>query len=777
MPANDREKLIFPIFIVSFVVLVVNVYWFAFPLFFRMGLAHPSVTAVLQMFERAGFFSSPLKLKLVCVLCVFMTTYSRPGKRTEMPWLMVIAFLVASLALFLVPVKNNAEMYAILSVIGYAALLFSTSVLSRKMRKGASPADNDSLETFDQMTRKITTAESINFRTEFKYKGRLRKGWLNVVNVFRGNIVLGTPGSGKSYSFFYGFIEQMIQKKFTMFVYDFKMPDLTDIVYNEYLNKYPDHTIKDPDNPNRTIHNPKTPKFCVINFKDLRQSMRCNPLNARYLTDMSDAHEVADLIMKNVNPNAIETEDFFVASAKVYIAALVWLLKKYKKGIYCSFPHLIELMGQNYEAVFEIMKQDPELMIMVTPFADAMNDNAQEQLQGQIASARIPLLRFPSPSLYWVLTGDDFTLDLNNPDDPKILCVGNDPDRQATYGASLALIVSRLVKVLNHKTNQAGKRNRPCGFLLDEFPTVFIKGIDNLIATARSNKVAVILGAQDKTQIVRDYKRENADVVFNTIGNIFSGQVNGETAKRMSEMFGREYRLQESSSTSASGDTSVSSSYRQDELLPQSRIETLSNGYFFGKVADDQGAVQEKKFLGIKYKSRGIILEKKLFCGKILVNAKEREKKEQKWEKIPDFGAQKYFDFRPIREKVHEHEESEIKNYLKDVVMKAEQSTGIFGRNVNPASNYVIIAEVQARYDVLTDEEKAKILLEVERKREDEYIQKIIDDNYQKIKDDIAEMFSTFGIDLEKFEKGNDGEDDAPQTAPSPRVAREDDPL
>lgn len=199
---------------------------------------------------------------------------------------------------------------------------------------------------------------------------------------------------------------------------------------------------------------------------------------------------------------------------------------------------------------------------------------------GQIASAKIPLSRMISPQLYWVMTGDDFTLDINNPAEPKILCVGNNPDRQNIYGAALGLYNSRIVKLINKKGMLKSS------VIIDELPTIYFKGLDNLIATARSNKVAVCLGFQDFSQLKRDYGDKEAAVVMNTVGNIFSGQVVGDTAKTLSERFGKVLQKRQSMTINRQ-DKSTSISTQMDSLIPQSKISTLTQGMFVGSVSDN----------------------------------------------------------------------------------------------------------------------------------------------------------------------------------------------
>ncbi len=340
---------------------------------------------------------------------------------------------------------------------------------------------NNENESFMQETRLIESEYSVNLPTRFYYRKRWNNGWINVVNPFRASIVLGTPGSGKSYAVVNNFIKQQIEKGFSQYIYDFKYPDLSTIAYNHLLNHPDGYKVK--------------PKFYVINFDDPRRSHRCNPIHPDFMEDITDAYESAYTIMLNLNKTWVQKQgDFFVESPIILFASIIWYLKIYQNGKFCTFPHAIEFLNRRYEDIFPILTSYPELENYLSPFMDAWLGGAAEQLMGQIASAKIPLSRMISPQLYWVMSDSEFTLDINNPEEPKILCVGNNPDRQNIYGAALGLYNSRIVKLINKKGMLKSS------VIIDELPTIYFKGLDNLIATARSNKVAVCLGFQDFTQ-------------------------------------------------------------------------------------------------------------------------------------------------------------------------------------------------------------------------------------------------------------------------------------
>ena len=487
---------------------------------------------------------------------------------------------------------------------GFFCLLASGLWISRLLKNNLlEDVFNTENESFLQETKLMENEYSVNLRTKFWFKGKMYNGFINLVNIFRATIILGTPGSGKSYAIVNQFIKQTIEKAYALYIYDFKFDDLSIIAYN-HLIKYR-HRYKVP------------PKFYVINFDNPRKSHRCNPLAPELMTDISDAYESSYTIMLNLNKSWVQKQgDFFVESPIVLFTAIIWFLKLYENGKYCTFPHAIELLNKRYKDVFTILTSYPDLENYLSPFVDAWKGGAAEQLMGQIASAKIPLSRLISPQLYWVMSGSDFTLDINNPKEPKVLCVGNNPDRISIYGAALGLYNSRIVKLINKK-----KQLKSC-VIIDELPTIFFKGLDNLIATARSNKVAVVLGFQDFSQLKRDYGDKEAAVIMSTVGNVFSGQVVGETAKTLSERFGKILQKRESMSINRN-DTSTSISTQLDSLIPASKISTLSQGMFVGAVADNFGET----------------IEQKIFHAQIVVDNEAVQKETAAYQPIPEISS------------------------------------------------------------------------------------------------------------------------------------------
>ena len=564
---------------ISVIFLLVNCYWFCYEAFHVWGVTLGIIDKILMNFQRTtGLFSSILWTKLFCVVFLALSCLGTKGvKEEKITWAKIWTVLFSGFAFFflnwwllVLPIGKigAASLYIFTLSVGYICLLMGGVWMSRLLKNNLmDDVFNTENESFMQETRLMENEYSVNLPTRFYYKKKWNKGWINVVNPFRASMVLGTPGSGKSYAIVNNYIKQQIEKGFAMYIYDYKFPDLSEIAYNHLLHHLDAYKVK--------------PQFFVINFDDPRKSHRCNPINPAFMTDISDAYESAYTIMLNLNRSWIQKQgDFFVESPIILLAAIIWFLKIYENGKYCTFPHAIEFLNRPYAQIFPILTSYDELANYLSPFMDAWEGGAQDQLQGQIASAKIPLSRMISPALYWVMTGDDFSLDINNPDEPKVLVVGNNPDRQNIYSAALGLYNSRIVKLINKK------KQLKSSVIIDELPTIYFRGLDNLIATARSNKVAVCLGFQDFSQLTRDYGDKESKVIQNTVGNVFSGQVVGETAKTLSERFGKVLQ-QRQSMTINRNDKSTSISTQMDSLIPASKISNLTQGMFVGAVSDN----------------------------------------------------------------------------------------------------------------------------------------------------------------------------------------------
>lgn len=565
--------------LISIVVLGLHCYYYCYRAFEEWELTATLSDRLLENIRNTGLFNSFNFSKGISLAFLIISLIGAKGKKDEklsdqsaFVYILfgLITYFCSYFSLYLnQSILITATIYMALTATGYILILTGGTLLSRVIKSKLNSKDifNKENETFPQEERLLENEYSINLPARYNLKAKLRKSWINIINPFRGVLVMGSPGSGKSYFVIRHAITQHLAKGFTMFVYDFKFDDLSVIAYNHYLKNKHRYKI--------------APEFYVINFDDLSRTHRCNPLDKGSLLDITDAAESARTILLGLNREWIKRQgDFFVESPINFITAAIWFLKKYNDGEFCSLPHVIELMQVDYDKLFSILRTEKEIEVLINPFVSAYLNDAMEQLEGQIASAKVAMARLSSPQLYYVLSGNDFTLDINNPDEPKIICMGNNPQKIQIYGAVLSLYINRLVKLVNKKGKQKSS------LIFDEFPTIYLNNIDSLIATARSNKVATILGLQDFSQLKKDYGKDQADVIMNITGNVLSGQVTGETAKQLSDRFGKIMQDRESMSINRS-DTSISRSKQLEAAIPPSKIASLSSGEFVGMVADD----------------------------------------------------------------------------------------------------------------------------------------------------------------------------------------------
>jgi hypothetical protein len=627
----------------SVIILGMHIYYFCYQYFASIGLAHRISDEIFTKLSRTSLFANIHYTKgLVFFLIIISSVGMGVKKRKKLNLYKDISlFVIGSLLFFFSIVVLNLQMltpqeacytYSGILVISYLVVMATSSRIPRHIELPTNDEDsfNDEGESFPQETVYKENDYSINFKLKYWYKKKLRNGFINIVNPFRAILVLGVQGSGKTYSVIEPAIRQMIEKGFTMAVYDFKFPDLTTLTYNTLL-KFK-HKFK------------KNIAFYVINFDDVEHSNRCNPLLPEMMDDFSDAVESAKSIMLNLNKSWITKQgDFFVESPVNYLASVIWYLKLFEGGKYCTLPHVIEMVAAPIEDVIPLLASEPELETVISPFYSSLENNTLEQLEGMIDSARIPLTRLASKRVYYIMSGNEFTLDINNPEEPKFVCFGNNDDKRDIYGALLGLYFQRMLRLVNKKGQN------PTGVVFDELPTVYVRGIDNLMATGRSNKIATILGFQDIPQLERDYGQKVAEAIFSIVGNIFCGQVVFNTAEKVSRIFGKN-RQTRVSVTQNDDTTSYNTSTVMDMMIPASKLVSQSQGDMAGIVSDS--IEQRAKF--------------KFFKGKIVHDDEQISKEAKAFKPVPQ-----------IRDTSKEEVENkfyqikiEIKDLIKDELQK-----------------------------------------------------------------------------------------------------------
>lgn len=561
----------------SVLLLGLHIYICCYGAFEHWDATIPFLDKLLLKLHRFAVITNPYLFRAAVLGLLALTLVYKGRKDTKSNPAIIVLLLVGGMVLYwgamgilalqqLEP-KVSAVLFTTASVLGYLMLLSGGARVSRLIKVDLDKdIFNELNETFPQWEELRTNEYSVNLPAKYKLRGKVRNSWINIVAPFRATMIIGSGGAGKSYFVIRHYITQMIEKGYTMFLYDFKWPDLSIIAYNAFL---------------KHKHKFKTePKFYYVNFDDLSRTHRCNVIPPDSMDDIADAAESSRTLLLSINRDwSKKSGEFFTESPINFVTALIWFLRNYKDGRYCTLPHVLEMANLHYDDLFPILGTDPALDSLVNPFVSAYLNRAMEQLEGQIASAKIALARLVSPALYYVLSGNDFTLDINNPEEPKIVCVGNNPQRAQTYGAVHSLYLTRLSRLV------AKKGKLPSSIIVDELPTVYWNSAPNLIGIARGYRCAITLAVQDYSQLKRDYSKEEAEILLNICGNLFCGQTVGETAKNVSDRIGKIVQPRDSVSINRN-DTSVSKNTQLEVAVPPSRISQLSSGEFVGLMAD-----------------------------------------------------------------------------------------------------------------------------------------------------------------------------------------------
>jgi hypothetical protein len=623
----------------SYLLLFMSMYLNQLGYFTANGIYIPAFHSLVIKLQNLAFLSNVYKSKTVCLVFLAITCVgTKAHKDRELMVSTIVGQTIAGLILYwgsLIVFKSFPAVYLGLTFSGFVLLNIGFDNISKlinvNLMKDRFNVEN---ESFPQEQILKENEYSVNLPTRYLYKDKQQEGWINIVNPFRATMVIGTPGSGKSFSVVLPFIRQHLKKGFSMCVYDFKYPDLSLITYNHFLKAKKNGKL------------PDSTRFYVINFENIQKSFRCNPLAPEWMESPIDAFESSRTILYNLNREWIRKQgEFFSESAVSFFTAVIWFLKKYKDGQFCTLPHAIELLQMDYDDLFAVLEQEKDVANIVNPFINAHKRGASEQLEGQLGSLKIAISKIISPEIYWICSGDDFSLDINNPESPKILCLANNPLRVEMYGAVLSLYITRMLKVINKKGQQ------PSSLIFDELPTIYFRGLDTLIATARSNRISTLLGVQTIDQLIRDYGKEQANAITSNIGNVFSGQAAGETARFIQGRMGK--ILQERQAVNINRNVQSSTfSTQLDFLVPEGKIATLPQGYMVGQVADNFGEdIAQKNFNCL-----------------INVDVKAQENEEKRFVPIPDFYR---FDNIPD---VLERNRTKIQNDIRSITIYRSES-------------------------------------------------------------------------------------------------------
>lgn len=491
-------------------------------------------------------------------------------------------------------------------------------------------------ESFLQPQKPVDKPYAVNIPMLFYYKSKVHRGYITLENLFRGLLLCGVPGSGKSFGIIMPIIRQMINQSFTLCLYDLKYPDLGKIAYYHHI------ALKAKGKCSNY-------KFHVINLNDPCMSRRVNPFKSEYINTLADASETAEALVEALKKGDKSTgsDQFFTQSAINFLAACIYFFSKYDKGKFSTLPHILSFLNLSYDEIFSVLFRNQELASLMSPFMTAYKAKAFDQLEGQVGTLKIFISRMATKETFWVFSGDDFSLNISSPKSPGILVLANDPSTQSINSACLSTILNRVTKLINTKGNL------PVGLIVDEAPSVYIHKIDILLAQARSNLSAVVLGVQELPMLRQQYGKETADTIISIMGNILSGAVrNKETLEWLERILGKVKQKGESISIDRNK-TTISFNEKLDFLIPSGKIASLSTGEIVGLTARDR----IDKFTG-HFQTTAI------HC-RVDLDRKELAKEESSYLEMPQ-----YYDFGDKKEQILADNFTRITDQVKQMVSK-----------------------------------------------------------------------------------------------------------
>ena len=587
----------------------------------------PVVSNILQSFAKMGVFYPPINAKLstlVLIALVAIGTKAKkkrdlnPTKEIFVPIAVGLLMIILSLVLVsgasdnslptLIPYFNSYQVgYMLLSYVGAMVTQKGADSISKLMKtKMDKDRWNTEEESFDQNRELVETPTSVNIPYKFRYKKQTHQGWMNI-DPFRGTMVIGVPGSGKSFGVINPAIRQLIGKGFCLCIYDFKFPSLGEIAYYHHL-------LKKKNDPNYKH------KFHVVNLDQVEYSRRVNPFKKEYINTLAQAQEMAEsmvtALQKGGGSGGGGSEAFFTQSAVNFLASTIYYFGTYEDGKYSDLPHILSFMNRSYQEIFDTLFTNEELVSLMSPFRSAYENKAFDQLEGQVGTVKIFLSRLATKESFWVFSGDEVQLKISDRTDPSILILASNPRTQDINSALYSAVLNRVISQINDKGNLYS------GLIADEFPTIYIHKVDNLVATARSNEVAVMLGLQEQPQLRQFYKKEVAETISAIMGNILSGAVRDKgTLDWLEKMFGKIKQKSYSESISNQG-SNMTISEKMDVMIPAGKIAGLRTGEMAGMVVQgDNNATEDFKTSAI--------------FGKINLDIKAIKEEENNYVKMP----------------------------------------------------------------------------------------------------------------------------------------------
>lgn len=331
-------------------------------------------------------------------------------------------------------------------------------------------------------------------------------------NIRRGISIIGAAGSGKTESIVHNLFQHFAAHRFCGVMHDYKNFEITEMAYPLF---------KGTDR-----------KFHIISFDPIYH--RVNPIAPRYLPDEESVHEISRVLLENLlelkESGASGTSKFFQDAVEGLIGGLIWRLKEDFKD-YCTIPHMIALYQYlDTEQLVRFLSADLTSKAMADAFISGVGSDRQTAgVKSTLANA---FKKISTQKIFMALSADEVPLDVNNPQNPSVISIVNDPKKETSLSPVIATIIHTISK-------QMSERDRLTSFfLIEEASTIRLLNMHRIPATLRSYDIATVYVLQDKIQNDMLYGDKASKAILSNLSYQFFGKANDpDTAKYYERFF------------------------------------------------------------------------------------------------------------------------------------------------------------------------------------------------------------------------------------------------
>ncbi|SNZ01708.1 Type IV secretory pathway, VirD4 component, TraG/TraD family ATPase [Flagellimonas pacifica] len=356
------------------------------------------------------------------------------------------------------------------------------------------------------------TNESSGTSRVFKVKLKVRGRPLVLGNIRRGVSVMASAGSGKTESVIYGFLGHFQKEGFSGIIHDYKDFEITEMACPLWEDT-------------------KVP-FHIVSFGPIYN--RVNPIAPRYLPDEESVHEVSRVLLENLlehrDSDENSTSRFFKDAAEGLISGLVWRLKSDYPD-YCTLPHMMALYQQlGTKSLVKFLRGNITSRAMADAFISG--SGSERQTAGVLSTLANAIKKISTRKIFTVLSADEIPLDINNPENPAVIALVNNPQKDASLSPVIATIIHTISKQMSRR------HRKPSFMLLEEASTLRLLNMHRIPATLRSYDIVSVYVLQDKIQNDMMYGEKASKAILSNLSYQFFGKVNDpDTAKYYERFF------------------------------------------------------------------------------------------------------------------------------------------------------------------------------------------------------------------------------------------------